>query len=230
MAEAKTIDARFVEAWGKVENPNLDKVNPHFNNKYASLKETQRVIREACNPLGIMYQQKLLECNDGQFRLYSYVKDGDGNALELSVFPVETPPNSQAFGSEMTYKKRQQAQADWGIVGEEDDDGNASVEHQTSRPNTNTSKRKTGPAKASGAAQQQSSGRYDKLKQLKAQALELGITEEGMQGAIDNILRGKPMKEAADIEMKACEGCIQTLINDKQELLQQHGLEADDVN
>ena len=229
MAENKTIDARFVEAWASIDNPELDSVNPHFKNKYASLKATQKVIREACKPQGLMYQQRLVECNDGGFRLYSYVKDSEGGAIELSVFPVENVPNAQAFGSEMTYKKRQQAQADWGIVGEEDEDGEAATAHQQNGANKNTAKPKTTQPKPSGAAQPQA-GRYDKLKQLKAQALELGITEEGMNGAIANILHGKPMKEATETELKACEGCIAGLIRDKHELLQQQGLEANDVN
>lgn len=133
MAEAKTIEARFVEAWGNIDNPDLDSVNPHFKNKYASLKETQRVVREACKPLGLMYQQRLRQCEDGHYRLYSFVRDADGGEIELSTFPVENVPNSQAFGSEMTYKKRQQAQADWGIVGEEDEDGEAITASQNER-------------------------------------------------------------------------------------------------
>lgn len=218
MAGTKTIEARFVEAWAGIENPELDSVNPHFKNKYASLKATQKVIREACKPQGIMYQQRLVECSDGGFRLHSYVKDSDGGTIELSAFPVETPPNPQAFGSEMTYKKRQQAQADWGIVGEEDEDGEAAAAHQQGSTTKNTSKPKTTQPKASGAAQRQS-GRYDKLKQLKAQALELGITEEGMQGALGNILQGKALKDATDTELRVCEGAIASLIGDKRELL-----------
>lgn len=218
MAEAKNIQAKFVEAWGSIKNPDLDSVNPHFKNRYASLKETQRVIREACKPNGLMYQQKLLQCEDGQYRLYSYIMDADGSTIELSTFPVEAVPNSQAFGSEMTYKKRQQAQADWGIVGEEDEDGEAAAAHQQGSTTKNTSKQKTTQPKPSGAAQQQA-GRYDKLKQLKAQALELGITEEGMQGALGNILQGKALKDATDTELRVCEGAIASLIGDKRELL-----------
>ena len=229
MADTKTIEARFVEAWGAIENPELDGFNPHFKNRYATLKETQRVIREACKPQGIMYQQRLVECNDGGFRLYSYVKDSEGGAIELSVFPVENVPNAQAFGSEMTYKKRQQAQADWGIVGEEDEDGEAATAQQQSGTAKNTAKPRNTQPKPSGAAQQQA-GRYDKLKQLKAQGLEVGITEDGMNGAIANILHGKPMKEATDTELRACEGCLAGLIRDKHELLQQQGLGVNDVD
>lgn len=227
MAEAKTIEARFVEAWGNIENPELDSFNPHYKNRYASLKETQRVIREACKPLGLMYQQKLLQCEDGQYRLYSFVRDADGGTAELSTFPVENVPNSQAFGSEMTYKKRQQAQADWGIVGEEDEDGEAATEQQNKRGASKPAQgRKQAPSaapKREEASTKQGPGRWDRLSELKAQALELGITEDGMKGAMNNVLQGKPLKDATDQEIKVCEGVIATLIGDKKELMAQVG-------
>ena len=121
--EGKTVQQRFVDAWGSVENPPLDCVNPHFKNRYASLKATLGEVRKACAPNGLAYVQSLVEA-DGGYSLASYVTDGSDN-LPLSTFPMSIPPNPQAFGSELTYKKRQQAQADWGIVGEEDDDGEA---------------------------------------------------------------------------------------------------------
>lgn len=229
MAEAKTIEARFVEAWGNIDNPDLDSVNPHFKNKYASLKETQRVVREACKPLGLMYQQRLRQCEDGHYRLHSFVRDADGGEIELSTFPVENVPNSQAFGSEMTYKKRQQAQADWGIVGEDDDDGEAISASQQPRKGKETQKDKTAQPRSNGGASRQSANRYAKLKELKAEALELGITEEGMNGAISNILKGKPMKDATETELRACEACIAGLIRDKHELLMEQGLEEGNV-
>ena len=223
----KTIEQRFVDAWSEAANPDLDGTNPHFKNRYATLKETLRVVREACRPHGIVYLQRLVESDDG-FRLRSSVRDAAGNAIELSEFPVENVPNSQAFGSEMTYKKRQQAQADWGIVGEEDEDGEAITASQNERKARNTQKGKTTRPRSNGAAHGQSAAsRYDKLKQLKAQALELGITEDGMNAAISTILQGKPMKDATDTELKVCEGCLAGIISDKMELMEQQGRSGD---
>ena len=123
----KTVGQRFVEAWGEIENPALDRVNPHFKNKYATLKSTLGVIRKACKPHGIAYVQKLV-ASDGVREFRSFLLSEDGEEMALSSFPVERPSNPQAFGSNLTYAKRQQAQADWGITGEEDDDGNAAAD------------------------------------------------------------------------------------------------------
>lgn len=46
----------------------------------------------------------------------------DGSCLPLSNMPMEHQQNPQAFGSALTYTKRQVAQADWGITGDPDDD------------------------------------------------------------------------------------------------------------
>lgn len=228
MANDKKLHQRFAEAWASIENPELDGVNPHFKNKYATLKATLGAVRAACGPAGIMYLQTLKADGD-RFILSSAVMDAAGDIMALSEFPVENVPNSQAFGSEMTYKKRQQAQADWGIVGDDDDDGEAISASQQSRKGKETQKAKTPQPRSNGGASRQSANRYAKLKELKAEALEIGITEEGMNGAIANILKGKPMKDATDTEIKACEGCIAGLIRDKHELLMEQGLEDGNV-
>ena len=130
MEGTKSAAQRYVEAWNAVENPPLDKINPHFKNKYASLAATLDAIRKACKPLGIAYRQSLVRLEDGRRAFRSAVITDAGEVMELSEFPVETPPNPQSFGSNLTYAKRQQAQADWGIVGDEDDDAEAASRKQ----------------------------------------------------------------------------------------------------
>lgn len=120
---ADGISASFVKAWQSCDNPPLDGVNPHYGNRYASLKATLKVIRDACTICGLAYRQRLVIDEAGQF-LVSDVMDESGESMELSRFPVSQGANPQAFGSALTYAKRQQAQADWGIAGEEDDDAN----------------------------------------------------------------------------------------------------------
>lgn len=218
MTNDKTLPQRFTEAWANIENPELDGINPHFKNRYATLKATLAVVRAACKPAGIMYLQTLRH-EDDAFVLRSAVMDAKGDLMTLSEFPVENVPNSQAFGSEMTYKKRQQAQADWAITGEEDEDGEAITAAQNGGAPKDTRKAKTARPRPSGGTSQQNTNRWEKLSALKAQALEVGITEDGMKGAMNNVLQGKPLKDATDVEIKACEGVISSLIRDKRELL-----------
>lgn len=121
MAEDKTLLQKFAEAWGKMENPPLDGANPHFNNRFATLKATLAEVRKVCAPMGLAYVQTV---NDGF--LVTMVTDGE-DEMQLSKLPLPAVPDPQRQGSQFTYAKRQVAQMDWGIVGEEDDDAEAAT-------------------------------------------------------------------------------------------------------
>lgn len=176
------IKAKFVAAWGACENPELDSENPHFRNKYASLKATLRSVREACRPQGIAYMQKLTyaatreEIDVNNRELVSYVTDG-AEMLELSRFPVACPPNPQSFGSNLTYAKRQQAQADWGITGEPDDDGEAAAAHAAQTPQQAPKSR---PSAARGSQADGKKKWIARCLQLKAQCMQQGVKESGL--------------------------------------------------
>ncbi len=117
-----SVEALFARALRDCHNPELDGFNPHFKNRFATLKSTLNVIRQACHAHGLAYTQNIGEIN-GQPVLRSAVYSMvDGGFLTLSVMPMERQSNPQAFGSALTYTKRQVAQADWGITGDPDDD------------------------------------------------------------------------------------------------------------
>lgn len=125
MAEKPSINAKFVRAYAEMANPPLDSMNPHFRNKFASLKATLKVIRDACKPQGIAYIQTI-HYGEPTNTITSFVLDEDsGDKIALSTFPLVFPADPQKRGSELTYAKRQLAQADWGLVGDPDDDAEA---------------------------------------------------------------------------------------------------------
>lgn len=203
-AVEQTLYERYVAAWGDVSNPELDSVNDHFNSKYASLKSTLDVIREACAKHGIMYLQTLTPVENG-YVMRSSVVSPDGEAIERSVFPVETPPNIQTFGSLLTYTKRQQAQADWGITGEPEDDGNKAADDAP----TIGAGRKGGKAPAP-----KPKGKWDRFKELKAEAVSLGIKEDAIKEWMDATFKGKDVKAYTKGDINICEGHVMKLIDD----------------
>ena len=119
----KSAAACYMAAWSRIEQPELDKENPRFKTRYASLLSMQRSIRKACGGLGIVYRQAT-EVVGGETFLVSEVM-GDGDRVELSRYPLTVTANDQDNGRNLTYAKRQQCGVDWGICGDEDDDGNA---------------------------------------------------------------------------------------------------------
>ena len=132
--------AAYSKAWASVRNPELDGVNPHFRNRYATLVSTLNAVRAACAGQGLAYMQAV-ERDDTGATLASYIVDSEGTAVELSRYRLAEGRTPQEFGSALTYTKRQQAQADWGITGEEDDDGEAA-----SAPRRDSREKATRPA------------------------------------------------------------------------------------
>lgn len=204
-----TIQAKYVYAWRFVDNPPLDCVNPHFKNRYASLAATLSEVRKGCSMADIAYVQKLVADGDACY-LKSFVMDGEGNILELSSFPVTNVPNPQAFGSEMTYKKRQQAQADWGIVGEEDDDANAAAEPYTAPKGQGKPK----------AAKEPKNDRLAAVRALYKGALEAGITVEGIDSWLTSRFSctASGMAGLDDAALKAVEEYLKGRIADMETL------------
>lgn len=132
-----TIYEQYLKARAAIKNPPLDSVNPHFNNKFASLKVTLEAVREACEANGLVYVQTcgILHAIENDFEnigtpvqaLVTSVSNEKGEKLNLSTLYLPMVDNPQQAGSDLTYRKRQVAQLDWGIVGEVDDDGEAAV-------------------------------------------------------------------------------------------------------
>lgn len=61
--------------------------------------------------------------------------------------------------------------------------------------------------------------RFARLKELKEEALSLGITEDGVHGAVGNVLDGGKVSEGmADGKLRECEKAVETLIADKRTL------------
>lgn len=128
-----SIEARFAAAWADCENPPLDSTNPHFRNRFASLKATLSVIRAACTKHSLAYRQTIqAPTGDTPPILISSLVDADGNTMPLGALIVDRPANPQIFGANLTYAKRQLAQVDWGITGDPDEDGHHNTDTTTS--------------------------------------------------------------------------------------------------
>lgn len=239
MTETKTrvktteIEAKYINAWIAIENPELDGYNPHFKNKFATLKATLKVIREACKKSGIAYCQRLVKIDENTFELHSFVIDEDGNNLTCSVFPVEVPPNPQSFGSNLTYAKRQQAQADWGITGEEDDDGNAGAEAaktasqrptptRTQQTNQRAANSRQNPPNANSnranADEEKRAEYIARIKERRAEAEALGIKPDGIDSFVAATYRGRTIEELTLAELTTVGKHISGLIEDKKQL------------
>jgi len=135
---------------GHIKNPNLDAVNPHFKSRYASLGAIINAVRAPLAAHGISAVQTV--SNDGgSVGVTTTLLHSSGEWMAETIWSaLPDRATVQQLGSSITYLRRYSLAAITGIVGEEDDDGNAgSSNDRNDRPEP----RKTfKPTEAKGAA------------------------------------------------------------------------------
>lgn len=166
---AASLDEAWTAALANVRNPKLDSVNPHFRSRFASMKSVEEVIKEQCRGQAIRYEQRGTLGEDGNWYLQTAIC-GRGCERKLSVMPISPARENdpQAFGSALTYARRQAAQLDWGICGEADDDGEAASVQPEPQARPETPK----PSKRDAY--------IDRIGKLQSQCAEQGVKREGM--------------------------------------------------
>lgn len=156
---------RLAKAVGEMQNPPLDSVNPHFKNKFSSLRAVSDAVRPALAANGLAYRQTPLADDTGTW-VATIVYGGDGS-IELARVPYEPQSNPQQNGSALTYAKRYCLQAAFGLVGEEDDDGEA-ASRQTPQKARNASKGTSARKPAQRAADGPSEAEKAELAEIAA--------------------------------------------------------------
>ena len=123
---AKALAAAQLE----MKNPGFDTTNPHFKNKFASLAAVRNATIPVLAKHGIAVVQDLVtDTSPSGAPLIScftrlYHDSGQSLVFGPLMMPA-TKPDAQGLGSAATYCKRYSLQAVCGVVGDDDDDGNA---------------------------------------------------------------------------------------------------------
>lgn len=122
MEAGETLYSRLAAAQAEMENPAMDRENPRFRNRFASLA----AIRNAVVPCLARHGLACVQVVEGG-RVVTRVYGPEGDSIDLAGVPVSLAGNPQANGSEMTYAKRYSMSAAFCVVGDEDDDGEAAT-------------------------------------------------------------------------------------------------------
>ena len=122
--------AAFAAALAEMPSPALDKVNSAFGRfKYASLGSFLETCRPHLARFGLGLASDFEPIADGNLMCWTVIRDATGETLRLAPVPVKVDlAKPQATGSAMTYARRYSLSAALGVVGDEDDDGNATNE------------------------------------------------------------------------------------------------------
>ena len=129
----------LVKAQGELKNPSFDSQNPHFKNKYASLATVRDTVTPVLAKHGLAVVQ-LLGRGEGGITCETVLLHTTGQWLSEALYMPSAKQDAQGFGSAITYARRYALMAICGVVGDEDDDGQAAVKQkgQLSGPITPT--------------------------------------------------------------------------------------------
>lgn len=108
-----------------IHNPSFDSKNPHFGNKFASLKSVMEAVLPVAAAHGIGVVTELVTI-DGGIGAYVHLLHESGEEKRYGPYinrPTKMDPQGEASAS--TYARRYALMAVFGVVGEADDDGNA---------------------------------------------------------------------------------------------------------
>jgi hypothetical protein len=120
------IAGALAKAQAIIINPSKDKVNPHFNARYADLASGLDCIRPALSAHGIAFIQATEITNDSVI-LRTRMIHSSGQWIE-STYPVAKFIDHQKLGSALTYAKRQALFSLVGVCGDDDLDGEDSLD------------------------------------------------------------------------------------------------------
>jgi len=121
------ISAALAKAQAEMQNPAFDTVNPHFKSRFASLAAVRNAVVPVLAKHGIAMTQNLTSVEDS-VACSTILLHGSGQKLVFGplVLPV-AKHDAQGFGSAATYARRYSLMAVAGVVGDDDDDGNAAT-------------------------------------------------------------------------------------------------------
>ena len=132
----KNLLTALVAAQKELKNPHFDSTNPHFKSRFASLAAVRAEVIPAFGRHGLSVSQWPIAANHSAGCL-TFIGHTSGEFMEESFLIPVDKPNAHGYASAVTYAKRISMMSVAGIVGDDDDDGNAAagpIAHAASRP------------------------------------------------------------------------------------------------
>lgn len=118
-----------------VKQPVKSADNPFFHSSYVTLEGVMDSVDDGIKGLGLSYVQKVKNLDSGDVAVNTVIFHESGEEIEsgwLALTPEKKTP--QGYGSALTYEKRYQLSAMFGISSDIDDDGNAASSTTAKKP------------------------------------------------------------------------------------------------
>lgn len=116
--------AALSKAQGEMTNPKFDTSNPFFKSRYASLSTVRDAVVPPLSKNGIAVTQ-LVQSTPAGVECETVLMHASGQWVSSTLYLPSGKHDAQGYGSAITYARRYALMAICGVVGDEDDDGNA---------------------------------------------------------------------------------------------------------
>lgn len=126
MSDLNELATALAAAQAEMANPKFDRVNPGFRSKYASLAAVRDAVIPVLSRHGIAVVQTL-HSTEGGIACTTVLLHKSGQQIQSTLALPAVKQDPQGLGSCATYARRYLLMAMTGVVGDEDDDGNAAV-------------------------------------------------------------------------------------------------------
>jgi len=124
--------AALAKAQGQMKPAQFNRINPHFKSRFADLNSCMEACKQPLAENGLCVMQ-LPEQVEGKDILVTMLAHSSGQWITSEYPLLAAKMDSQGFGSAMTYAKRYSLCALLGIVADEDDDGEATMDRSTEK-------------------------------------------------------------------------------------------------
>jgi hypothetical protein len=194
MEPANELAAALAKAQAEMVNPAFDSTNPHFKSKFASLAAVRNAVIPVLAKHGIACVQDIHTDIAGTVSCTTTLIHASGQRATFGplTLPV-TKVDAQGFGSAATYARRYSLMAIAGVVGDDDDDGNAAV-----KANNGTAE------KANGA------------RITEEQAARLGELMKEVSADTGRFLKYLKVASIADVRVSDYQGAVEALERKRQ--------------
>ena len=164
--------AALALAQSQMKTPHKDATNPHFRNRYASLKSCIKAIKPALNDNGFALIQAAGKDDQGHY-IQTTFEHTSGGLFSSKFYMEPEKKGMQGLGSAATYAKRYGLLGLAGIEPDEDadDDGNAADE-KPATPKPKPQQKKPDPEAAHDAAVREEQNRAPTTPQQLKEMIE----------------------------------------------------------
>lgn len=162
----------------QLKQPVKDGTNPYFKNGYVTLSGVQKSIDEALKDTGLAYVQLVSNDPSGNVGVETIITHASGQSISSGVLVLmPAKKDAQSYGSSITYAKRYQLSAMFGVSSDDDDDGNAAI----NTPRKTNAKQYQKKQPANPPSQQKEMTKEDKLKATYHEKLNTLVNASHMQ-------------------------------------------------